>query len=167
MKFEIPYKGEIYDVELFDDTNFQDIELLGASGFIFDDKGKLCLIKVQDERGWTLPGGSIEPEDNSPEDTLRREVEEEADLELKNIKRLGYWKSVLRSNPKEITYRGRFIAEVEKVKKQTIDPAYDVVPERIFIDPKDFDKHTQWGDNGEFQLKKALDMRDRKGLSLD
>ena len=86
-----------------------------------------------------------------------RETEEEADIELKNIKRLGYWKSVLRSKPKEITYQGRFVAQIKKTKKQTIDPAYNVIPERIFINPEQFEEYTNWGDNGEFQLKKALE----------
>jgi len=155
-KFEISYGGKVYDAEWSDDTNFEDIKLMGVGGFIFDKKGRLCLIKVQDERGWTLPGGGPEPEDNSPEDTLIREVEEEADMEIKNIQRIGYWKVRPRNNPKEISYTGRFIAKIKKIKKQTIDPAYGVIPERIFIDPKDLNKYTGWGENAEFQLEKAL-----------
>ncbi len=38
---------------------------------------------------WQLPGGHVE-EDESHEDTLRREVREEADVELENIAPLGH-----------------------------------------------------------------------------
>ena len=157
MNFEIPYKGDVFDVEWNDSTDFESVAINGVAGFIFDDKGRICLIKVQDERGWTLPGGGSEKEDNSPEDTFIRETEEEADLELKDIQRLEYWKSCSRKNPKRVDYLARFIAKVKKIKDQTIDPAYDIVPERIFIKSEDFNKYVDWGDNGEFQLKKALE----------
>lgn len=164
MKFEIHYKGEIYDSEWFDNNDFEKVKVHSVAGFIFDKKSKLCLVKVNDERGWTLVGGRIEKEDSSPEDALIREAEEEVDIELKNIKRLGYWKTSPRKNPKDISYTGRFVAEIKKIKPQTIDPAENVISDRIFIDPNDFDKYTNWGDNGEFQLKKALDMfKGRKG----
>ena len=41
MKFEIPYKGEIYDVEWSDNTEFEKLKpkLKGVAGFIFDSKG--------------------------------------------------------------------------------------------------------------------------------
>jgi len=160
--FEIEYKGEIYDAEWFEGGDFEKANIHGVAGFIFDKKGKLCMVRVGKKRGWTLPGGGVEKCDKTPEDAFIRETQEEADLDLKNIKRLGYWKSFPRKNPKDIAYTGRFVAEVKKIKPQTIDPAEGVIPERVFINPKDFNKYTNWKANGEFQLKKALKLLKQK-----
>ncbi|RLG12250.1 hypothetical protein DRN73_03235 [Candidatus Pacearchaeota archaeon] len=159
--FEIHYRGEIYDSEWNDNDNFEEVKVHSVAGFLFDEKGRICLVRVNKSRGWTLVGGRIEEYDKTPEDALKREAEEEADIELKNIKRLGYWKTSPRKNPKEINYTGRFVAEIKKIKPQTIDPAENIICERIFISPKDFDKYTRWGDNGIFQIKKALKMMGR------
>ncbi len=156
MKITIRYEGEIYDSEWFDKTNFEEVKIHAAVGFIFDDKGKLCLVKVNKKQGWTLPGGGVEDYDKTPEETFIRETNEEADLDLKDITRLGYWRSFPRSNPKNVDYVGRFAARVAKVKPLTLDPAEGVIPERKFINPKDFDKYIPWGKNGAFQLKKAM-----------
>lgn len=158
MKFEIKYKDKIYECEWFDKLNIDDKQLCSVAGFIFDKDGKLCLVRVNEEKGWLLAGGRIEEYDKTPEDAFIRETEEEADLELKNIKRVGYWKSCLKGDLSSVKYDLKFIAEVKKINPQTIDPAYNVISERIFIDPKDFDKYTRWGESGEFQLKKALKM---------
>ncbi len=57
-------------------------------GAVFND-GNLLLTKPI--RGWGLPGGHIE--DNvSPEECLKRECIEEGDVEIGNLKLIGYWK---------------------------------------------------------------------------
>ena len=157
MKFEISHKDVIYDLEWFDNLDIEDKEIYSVSAFMFDKDGKLCLINVKAEQGWTLPGGRVEKEDKSPEDALIREVEEEADIELKNIRRLGYFRTTCRSDPNYLTYNLKFVADIDKIKDQTVDPAHDVVPERIFIEPEQFKEYANWGVNGEFQLEKALE----------
>jgi ADP-ribose pyrophosphatase YjhB (NUDIX family) len=160
MKFEISHDNITYDTEWVESTDFEKVKMHSVIGFIFDKSGKLCMIRINKKRGWTLVGGRVEEYDLTPEDALIRETNEEADLDLKNIKRIGYWKTTNKNNPKEITYSARFVAEVKKVKPQTIDPAEGIIPERKFISPtfKEFNRHTYWGKNGEFQLKKALSL---------
>jgi 8-oxo-dGTP pyrophosphatase MutT (NUDIX family) len=158
MKFEIEYKGEIYDCEWSDNTEFEKLPMLNqSSGFIFNEEGEVCLVNVKKKQGWCIPGGKVEKFDNSPEETFIRETKEEADIELKEIKRLGYFKTVPRKNPEKTTYSTRFVAKVKKINPQTIDPSENIIPERKFISPKDFDNYTQWGENGIFQLNKALE----------
>lgn len=163
MKYEIIWKGEKYEAEWSDDTNFEETGVHSVAGFIFDNNGKICLIRIGKERGWTLVGGRIEKSDKTPEEAFIRETQEEADLELKDIKRLGCWKTFPKGKPDEVLYTGRFVARVKKINPQTIDPAENVIPERIFINPKDFNNYANWGENGEFQLKKALEML-KKGM---
>lgn len=55
----------------------------------------------------------------------------------------------------------RYVVEVDKVKEQTIDPAENAIPLRKFIDPAEFLDFVKWDDNGAFQLKKALAVREK------
>lgn len=157
MKFEIDWKGEKFLVEWSDETNFEDLKNVGGvAGFIFDEKGRFCIVKTKSKKAWTLPGGGPEKEDNNFEDTLIREVIEEADLEIKNIKRLGYLKGKLKKEKDWTNYQLRYVAEVKKINSQTMDPAENAITERKFIATKDFNKYCGWGKNGDFQLNKAL-----------
>jgi len=162
-KFEIEWKGGIYDCEWHDDTNFEKLKnVTGAGGFIFDDNMKLCMIKITTKDNWSLPGGGVEDYDKTFEDTFIRETDEEADLNLKDIQRLGYLVGFPRGKPEEANVQLRFVARVQKIKPQTVDPAENEIPQRTFIDPEDFDKYARWGGNGQFQIKKALERINQK-----
>ena len=162
-KFEIRWEGKIYDCEWHDETNFERLDdVISASGFIFDDDMKLCLIKVNDHKNWALPGGHVEDCDKTFEDALAREAEEEADIELKDIQRLGYVRGFPREEPEAVNVQLRFAARVKKINPQTIDPAEGEFNERKFINPEDFDRYTHWDDTtsglrSDFQLKKAIE----------
>lgn len=49
---------------------------------IFDAGGRLLLVKPTYKKGWTIPGGQIEANGESPWDACRRETHEECGLEL-------------------------------------------------------------------------------------
>ncbi len=158
MKSEIEWAGQKYLMEWLDDTDFEKLDnVVQAYGFVFDSDGKLCIIDC-DKGYWCLPGGHPEDCDKNFEETLIREVDEEADLDIKNIKRVGGFRvTPIGENCERKTHHIlRYVAEVEKVKEQTIDPAVNAIPLRKFIDPQDFLKFVDWKDNGAFQLKKAL-----------
>jgi len=107
-----------------------------------------------------LPGGGPEDYDESFEDVLIREVDEEADLDIKNIKRVGCFKVTSLSDNcerKGIHHVLRYVAEVDNIKEQTIDPAEGAIALRKFVDVGDFSKFVDWGDSGKFQLRKALE----------
>ena len=160
MKFEIDWKGQKYLMEWFDSVDFESLENVTQSyGFVFDDEGRVCIVDCN-KGYWTLPGGGVEDYDDSFEDTLIREVDEEADLDIKNIKRVGYFRvSSLSENCEKmgIHHILRYIATVDRVKEPTIDPATGVVGSRKFVRAEDFSKFVNWGDSGKFQLKKALE----------
>jgi ADP-ribose pyrophosphatase YjhB (NUDIX family) len=165
MKIVIKEKSGIYDREWFDEIDFEKLErekIAHSSGFVFDEKGKMCIVNCKPQQGWCIPGGGIEDYDKTYEDTLIREVDEEADLELEEIKRFGYFKEVSREDKKKIRYSLRFIAKIKKIKPQTIDPATGTIPKRKFIPTKDFSKYIKWGAGGRFQLKKALEALNKK-----
>jgi 8-oxo-dGTP pyrophosphatase MutT (NUDIX family) len=157
MKFIIDYKNNKYDFEWFDRDNlFEKKDFDAVAAFIFDKDGKICLIQINKDKDWTLVGGRVEDYDKNLFETLKREAIEEADIEIGNIKSLGYFESASRNDPKDKRKSARFIAQVKKILPQTIDPAHGKIAKRVFINPKDFNKYTCWGKNGNFQLKKAL-----------
>jgi 8-oxo-dGTP diphosphatase len=53
-----------------------------AGALIFDTTGRLLILKPTYKKGWTIPGGQIEPDGESPWEACRRETREECGLEV-------------------------------------------------------------------------------------
>jgi 8-oxo-dGTP diphosphatase len=53
-----------------------------AGALIFDGAGRLLILKPNYKKGWTLPGGQMDPGGESPWDTCRRETLEECGLQV-------------------------------------------------------------------------------------
>jgi 8-oxo-dGTP diphosphatase len=51
-----------------------------AGGLIGDGDGRLLILKPTYKRGWTVPGGQMESDGESPWETCRREILEETGL---------------------------------------------------------------------------------------
>jgi 8-oxo-dGTP pyrophosphatase MutT (NUDIX family) len=61
-----------------------DVPRIPASvgALIFDPAGRLLVLKPNYKKGWTIPGGQIEPDGESPWETCQRETREECGLEV-------------------------------------------------------------------------------------
>ncbi len=53
-----------------------------AGALIFDRAGRLLILKPTYKSGWTIPGGVMEADGESPWEACRREVREETGIEL-------------------------------------------------------------------------------------
>jgi 8-oxo-dGTP diphosphatase len=53
-----------------------------AGALIFDRAGRLLILKPTYKSGWTIPGGVMEADGETPWDACRREVREECGLEV-------------------------------------------------------------------------------------
>ncbi len=53
-----------------------------AGALIFDEARRLLILKPNYKKGWTIPGGQVEPEGESPWEACRRETREECGLEV-------------------------------------------------------------------------------------
>jgi ADP-ribose pyrophosphatase YjhB (NUDIX family) len=53
-----------------------------AGALIFDSAGRLLILKPTYKSGWTIPGGVMEADGETPWDACRREVWEECGLEV-------------------------------------------------------------------------------------
>jgi 8-oxo-dGTP diphosphatase len=65
-----------------DDDDVYDIPRIPASAgaLIFDDAGRLLVLKPTYKSGWTVPGGQMENDGETPWEACRREVREESGL---------------------------------------------------------------------------------------
>lgn len=54
-----------------------------AGALIFDRKGRLLILKPTYKSGWTIPGGVMEADGETPWEACRREVREECGLEVR------------------------------------------------------------------------------------
>ena len=59
---------------------------------LLSSQGKFLFLKAKVDKSfyWDLPGGKIEYGE-TPDETLRREVLEEIDVKIKNLKSVGVW----------------------------------------------------------------------------
>ena len=57
-----------------------------AGALIFDRKGRLLILKPTYKSGWTIPGGVMEADGETPWQACRREVREECGLEVRSGK---------------------------------------------------------------------------------
>ena len=103
---------------------------------VFSDN-KILLVKPK--RGWGLPGGHVE-KDESPVDAIKRECAEEAAIEIKNIKFIGFWEAnkivELKTNkqyPKK-GYQLLFMADLDKMHQ--FENIFEV-DDRRFVNPSD------------------------------
>jgi len=156
-KFVIKWHGNFYDCEWSDDSNFEKLNrVLGVHGFVFNENNEICLVKYSKDKHWAPLGGGCEKEDKTFEDTFIREVKEEADLDLEEIKRVGSIHIIPRHNPKDEHYQLRFAARIKKINEQTTDPAKGEISQRIFVNKRDFCKFTGWEKDADMQINKAL-----------
>ena len=131
-------------------------------GVCFTEDGKILIIKDEDE--WNLPGGKPEKEEN-PEETLKREVFEEATVILDKLSMIGACEVIFRDNPNknqgEHFYQLRYFAIIKEIKEHTKDPFSGKKFERKLIKPSEFTKYIKWGKIGEEMLSAAIKEYDK------
>ena len=107
-------------------------------GVCFNNKGNILIIRSPNG-DWNIPGGT--PENNEiPEQTLKRELKEEADVTISKNAMIGYYEVV---SDKPTIYQLRFAALLDKKKPRTIDPDSGAVKKRKFVPPNEFFKYVK------------------------
>lgn len=83
---------------------------------LFNEKGEIAILHKKNKNEYKLVGGGIEENENM-EEALRREVNEEAGCEIKDVVEFGYVEELRTvNNFMQISYV--FISRVQKDKKQ-------------------------------------------------
>jgi len=127
-------------------------------GVCFNKKGEVLIIKDEGRTEWKLPGGTPE-KGETPEETLKREIMEEATVVLGDCEMIGCQETKIDG---KVVYQLRYVAVIEEIKKHTIDPATKRWVERKFIDVKDFGRYVKWGDIGKENIRLAFEWFKKK-----
>jgi len=122
---------------------------------VFNNSGKILICRKNGIGNWQIPGGSPE-EGETIKDTLKRELMEEVDVEVTDIRVLGGQKVVSTSG--YVFYQLRCVARVEKLLPQTLDPADNVDWERKFVPASKINEYIKWGRVGRKMFSDAIDL---------
>jgi 8-oxo-dGTP pyrophosphatase MutT (NUDIX family) len=150
------YKGVTADLTWIPSKDYKNFKpIKQVYGFCFNKKGQLLTIKSPHTGMTQVPGGTVEPNED-PIDTLTRELDEEANVDLKDIAFLGVQKVKVAN---EVYYQARFAANIKKLRRRELDPADNIIVRRRFINPYDFPKRSGWGKIGQAIVELAIEKR--------
>ncbi len=125
-------------------------------GIVFNNKGEILICRSSDTAKWQIPGGSPE-KGESLEETLGRDLLEEVDVKVKNIKLLGFQRVDQKDNSfKHVGdryYQARMYCELDELLPQTPDPASGKTWERKFVPQDKILVYLPWKVVGEAMFK--------------
>lgn len=105
---------------------------------------------------WGLIGGTVEKGETS-EETLTREVEEEANMKVLKCAPIGTQEVFFPEGGS--IHQLRFAAAVDQIGKFKSDPDGDVKKIKL-INPKDYKKYFDWGEIGDRIVERALELKE-------
>lgn len=126
-----------------------------VSGICFDNNGQILIARSNPKSRWQLPGGHPE-KDETVTQTLKRELLEEVDTKVKNIKILGVQKVEVPGQPGKTHYQVRCVCEIEKLLPQTVDPDNNNEWERKLVPAKKVTNYIKWSKLGRTIFSDAL-----------
>src|SRR6266536_170260 len=146
------YRLHYEDADSFDDLPRAQCRQVYGVCFVGD---KLVIGFGGHKHGWGLIGGTIEPGE-SFEQTLRREIQEEANLQVVAARPIGDQRV---TDPQGgVVYQLRYVCSVEPIGPFVADPAGSVTGIKL-IDPHDYRRYFDWGEIGERLINRALELR--------
>jgi ADP-ribose pyrophosphatase YjhB (NUDIX family) len=104
-----------------------------VAGIIIKDK-KLLMCRKYDEPHFIMPGGKVK-EDETPEDTLKRELKEELNVGVKSSKAFKTWEAPHFRDKDKVVKMATYFVEIEEEPKAT-----DEINEIAWIDSNYKDK---------------------------
>lgn len=105
---------------------------------------------------WGLIGGTIEPGETF-EQTLKREIQEESNMEVLSAIPIGYQKGI-DTRDGSFVYQLRYACSVRPFGPFISDPAGSITEIKL-IDPQDFKKYFDWGKIGDRILERAIELK--------
>ena len=110
------------------------------------------------KNSWGLIGGTIEEGENF-EQTLRREIQEESNMEVLKLLPVGYQK-MTDTRDNSFIYQLRYVCTARPYGPFVSDPAGSITEIKL-IDPKDYKQYFDWGKIGERIIERALELRSK------
>jgi ADP-ribose pyrophosphatase YjhB (NUDIX family) len=108
------------------------------------------------KKAWGLIGGTIE-EGETFEETLKREIQEESNMEVLASMPVGYQK-VTDTRDGKVIYQLRYVCTARPYGPFVSDPAGGITEIKL-IDPKEYMNYFDWGQIGERIISRALELK--------
>ncbi len=167
MKVDYPQDTYLYKGTRVANTWIKTDDVKGYSpitqvyGIIFNDKGEILICRESKEGHWIIPGGHPE-KGESIEQTLKRELNEEVDVEIGNVRPLGVQKVTFPDSldKNKAIYQVRCVAKLEKLLPQTPDPANSHTWKRKFVPAEEITEYIEWGKTGKAMFRDAINLFD-------
>ena len=145
---QILYVGdEIVTFRWHDETMVPGVLQAQIYGFCVTPDKRVILVRDSGEDRFTLPGGQIEPGE-SAEDALRREVREEAQVQIHDIALLGSLEVAIRclvdAEVKQHQQQLRFICRVDYVREFIPNFGGFETCERLLVPPSMLPSYIDW-----------------------
>jgi 8-oxo-dGTP pyrophosphatase MutT (NUDIX family) len=150
-------KGNEYIFEYSDADSFEHLDKTKCTqtyGVCFMD-GKLLLGYSGNRKEYVLIGGTIEEGENF-EQTLRREIQEESNMEILSFLPIGYQK-VTNVKDQSVKYQLRYVCKVKPFGPFESDPAGDIVELKL-VDVKEYKEYLKWGSIGDRIIERAAEL---------
>ncbi|MBI5126592.1 MAG: NUDIX domain-containing protein [Candidatus Taylorbacteria bacterium] len=114
-------------------------------GFVSRDNGDICIVRDAGEKHFSLPGGGCEIGE-TPEDALRREVQEEAQCDCEFISLLGSVevKGFLGEECIEHFQQVRYFAKLKNIQNFIPHKNGFEIEERLFVPLSDVSRYVSW-----------------------
>ncbi|MEK7568691.1 MAG: NUDIX domain-containing protein [Patescibacteria group bacterium] len=110
------------------------------------------------KNSWGLIGGTIE-EGEDFEQTLKREIQEESNMEVLKLLPVGYQK-MIDTRDDSFIYQLRYVCTARPYGPFVSDPAESIIEIKL-INPKDYKQYFDWGKIGERIISRALDLKSK------
>jgi len=150
-KSKLEVIAEYQDVDNFDNIPYEKCNQVICFAFY---QNRLLLVHDMHKNRWGLVGGGVErPE--SFEETAKRELKEEANVELLYSQPIGFQKVFTKLNPPQ--YQLRFFCQVKPYGKFESDPDGDIDAIK-YIDIKDYKRYFDWGKIGEHLINRVSNL---------
>jgi ADP-ribose pyrophosphatase YjhB (NUDIX family) len=147
-----------YLIEYLDSDDFSDVpkeKVTQTYGVCFYN-GQMVIGFGGNKQSWGLIGGTIE-EGETYEQTLKREIQEESNMEVLSAIPIGYQK-LTDTRDGKFVYQLRYACSVHPYGPFESDPAGSITEIKL-IEPTEYKNYFDWGKTGDRIMERAFSMR--------